>query len=88
METAEKLFKTHGEASKYCNDNGFDVPGNANPWEIADKIIKIRADQDKITRHAGAENILMLDQKTSLELKGSYIDVDKAHAAIMNVKAI
>lgn len=84
MKTAEKLFKTHGEASKYCNDNGFDVPGNANPWEIADKIIKIRADQDKITRHAAIEDVNLLYQA----VVNDAIDCDTVANVIMNVKAI
>ncbi|MCK5612935.1 hypothetical protein KAR91_64270 [Candidatus Pacearchaeota archaeon] len=84
MKTAEKLFKTHGEASKYCNDNGFDVPGNENPWELADKIIKIRADQDKITRHASIEEVNHLYQAVDNDA----IDCDTVTSVIINTKAI
>lgn len=78
MKTAEERFKTYGEAHKYCADNGLIIGGADNPWEMANLIMKIRADQDKITRHDCAEIVLEKSAAEPLEL---------SHA-IMNTKAV
>lgn len=85
MKTAEELFKTYGEARKYCEDNGFEINGSSNPWTLADKIIKICANQDKITRHACAES-----SNEVVKFFGMTVDEyqSRVHSAIMNTKAI
>jgi hypothetical protein len=54
-------FKTVGEAYEYCKENGFDV-NMVNPkiFDIANAIYQVKVKQDKITRHACAENIKKL----------------------------
>ncbi len=51
--------------------------------------IEVRKDQDKITRHACAENINNID---NVEINGSYdndyLDSGKVHNTIMNTKTV
>lgn len=84
MKTAEERFKTYGEAQKYCADNGLKIGGPDDPWEMANVIMKIRADQDKITRHACAESINEI-QGCNSDGSMQYSDIVKS---IINTKAI
>ncbi len=88
MKTAEELFKTYGEAQKYCKENNFEVHGSTNPWILADKILKIRKDQDKITRHACAE--IVSESRDVGNGTGMYEVIEKnlVYQAIIDTKAI
>ncbi len=55
---------------------------------------EIRKDQDKITRHSCAESVLSCDIKCEnagydmIKPGSDHIDIDEAHSAVMNTKAI
>jgi hypothetical protein len=87
MKTAIELL-TYGDAQRFCDENGFgDFKHNHDPWKLADAILKLRREQDKITRHACSESIITA---CNVFNQGFFeaVSVDEAQAAIMNTKAI
>jgi len=40
-------FKTHGEASQYCEKYGFSVPGNISAFDVADAFLRAYQDGAK-----------------------------------------
>ena len=40
-------FKTHGEASQYCEKYGFSVPGNISAFDLADALLRAYQDGAK-----------------------------------------
>lgn len=91
MKTAEELFKTYGEASKFCEENGFGDFVSFQmkcPWKLANAILRLKSKQDKITRHACADNVEKL-LSSRIKIDGcDVISINRACSAIINTKAI
>lgn len=91
--TAMGEFKTFGEAKEYCRLHGLDAShiGN-NAFQIAGALMDARKDQDKITRHACAENVNMVspaEDEDNLDFCSGWEQaIDVVHDTIINTKAI
>ena len=49
-------FKTHGEASRYCEKYGFSVPGNISAFDVADALLRAYQDGAKEPSKVDAGN--------------------------------
>jgi hypothetical protein len=86
MKTATELFKTYGEAQKFCDSNGFEDFVGFEPWKLADAILKLKEKQHKITRHACRESIKKM-KPINEEGKPVVYQVE-AVQTIINTKAV
>ena len=83
-------FEMAGEAYRYCQENWIGVSlVNPRLFDIANAIVKIRKDQDKITRQAAIGVVSDIDNINPEEFSDTYlIDQDTAMARILNLKCV
>ena len=80
-------FKTVGDAYRYCKENGFDISMNDDKlFDIAHSIRNLKTKQDKITRHACAEEVRNIDHTYNTATGDSIVLIDDVFKAIMDTK--